>query len=104
MSLKSEIHCPTSQNAKTVTVDDAFEQLVKRELRKIKSEQNKIVITTGGDVSTVVWAQEKLDELQCLVDKIKKEEQEYIRASFDLSGIKCTDSQYTQIVDSSKHL
>ena len=34
MSLKSEIHCPTSGNAKKVTVEDAIERLAKRELRK----------------------------------------------------------------------
>ncbi len=40
----------------------------------MKLEQNNIVITTGDDVSDVVWAQEKLDELQRVVDKIKQEE------------------------------
>lgn len=40
----------------------------------MKLEQNNIVITTGDDVSDVVWTQEKLDELQRVVDKIKQEE------------------------------
>ena len=75
MNLKSEIHCPTSGNAKKVTVEDSMERLARRELRKkMKLEQNKIVITTGDDVSGVVWTQEKLDELQRVVDKIKEEE------------------------------
>ena len=34
MSLKSEMCCPTSGNAKKVTVEDAVERLAKRELRK----------------------------------------------------------------------
>ena len=40
----------------------------------MKLEQYNIVITTGDDVSDVVWTQEKLDELQRVVDKIKQEE------------------------------
>lgn len=94
MPLKSEIHCPTSGNTKKVTVEDSMERLARRELRKkMKLEQNKTVITTGDDVSDVVWTQEKLDELQRVVDKIKEEEQENVKASFELSGIKITDSQ-----------
>lgn len=51
--------------------------LAGREPREnMKLEQNKIIITTGDDVSGVVWTQEKLDELQRVVDKIKQEEQE----------------------------
>jgi hypothetical protein len=58
-----------------VTVEDSMERLARRELRKkMKLEQNNIVITTGDDVSDVVWTQEKLDELQRVVDKIKQEE------------------------------
>ena len=75
MPLKSEIHCPTSGNAKKVTVEDSMERLARRELRKkMKLEQNNIVITTGDDVSDVVWTQEKLDELKRTVDKIREEE------------------------------
>lgn len=36
---------------------------------------DKLIITTGDDVSKVVWTGEKLEELQRVVDKIKKEEQ-----------------------------
>lgn len=70
----------------------------------MKLEQNSIVITTGDDVSDVVWTQEKLDELQRVVDKIKEEEQENVRASFELSGIKITDSQWSQIKSAAEYL
>ena len=104
MPLKSEIHCPTSGNAKKVTVEDSMERLARRELRKkMKLEQNNIVITTGDDVSGVVWTQEKLDELQRVVDKIKQEEQENVRYSFELSGIKVTDSQWNQIKNAAEY-
>ena len=103
MSLKSEIHCPTSGNAKKVTVKDSMERLARRQLRKkMKLEQNKIVITTGDDVSGVVWTQEKLDELQRVVDKI--EQQENVRYSFELSGVKVADSQWSQIKDTAEYL
>lgn len=76
MPLKSEMHCPTSGNAKKVTVEDAQECLARRELRKqLKLEQNNIVITTGDDVSDVTWTEEKLEELQRVIDKIKKSEE-----------------------------
>ena len=69
----------------------------------MKLEQNKIVITTGDDISGVVWTQEKLDELQRVVDKIKQEEQENVRYSFELSGIKVTDSQWNQIKNAAEY-
>ena len=104
MPLKSEIHCPTSGNAKKVTVEDSMERLARRELRKkMKLEQNNIVITTGDDVSDVVWTQEKLDELKRAVDKIKQE-QENVGYSFELSDIKVTDSQWSQIKSSAEYL
>ena len=105
MTLKSEIYCPTSGNAKKVTVEDSMERLARRELRKkMKLEQNNIVITTGDDVSDVVWTQEKLDELQRVIDKIKQEEQENVRYSFELSDIKVTDSQWNQIKSAAEYL
>ena len=70
----------------------------------MKLEQNKTVITTGDDVSDVVWTQEKLDELQRVVDKIKQEEQENVRYSFELSGVKVADSQWSQIKDTAEYL
>lgn len=103
MSLKSEVCCPTSCNAKKVTVEDSLERLVRRELRRnMKLEQNKIVITTGDDVSDVVWTQEKLDELQRVVDKIK--EQENVRYSFELSDVKVVDSQWSQIKNTAQYI
>lgn len=103
MSLKSEVCCPTSCNAKKVTVEDSLERLVRRELRRnMKLEQNKIVITTGDDVSDVVWTQEKLDELQRVVDKIK--EQENVRYSFELSDVKVADSQWSQIKNAAQYI
>ena len=69
----------------------------------MKLEQNKIVITTGDDVSGVVWTQERLDELQRVVDKIKQEEQENVRYSFELSGVKVADSQWSQIKDTAEY-
>lgn len=105
MSLKSEMCCPTSCNAKKVTVEDSMGRLVRRELRKnMKLEQNKIVITTGDDVSGVVWTQEKLDELQRVVDKIKQEEQENVRYSFELSDVKVADSRWSQIKNAAHYL
>ena len=98
------MHCPTSGIVAKVTIESEMDRLAKRELRKqMKSEQNKIVINTGYDVSDVVWTQEKLDELQRVVDKIKQEEQENVRASFELSGIKVADSQYKQIQNAAKY-
>ena len=70
----------------------------------MKLEQNEIAITTGDDVSGVVWTQEKLDELQRVVDKIKQEEQENVRYSFELSGVKVSDSQWSQIKDTADYL
>lgn len=70
----------------------------------MKLEQNKIVITTGDDVSGIVWTQEKLDELQRVVDKIKQEEQENVMYSFELSGVKVSDSQWSQIKDTADYL
>lgn len=94
---------PTSCNAKKVTVEDSMERLVRRGLRKnMKLEQNKIVITTGDDVSDVVWTQEKLDELQRVVDKIK--EQENMRYSFELSDVKVADSQWSQIKNAAQYI
>lgn len=69
----------------------------------MKLEQNKIVITTGDDVSGVVWTQEKLDEIQRVINKIKQEEQENVRQSFELSGIKVTDSQWNQIKNAAEY-
>lgn len=68
----------------------------------MKLEQNKIVITTGDDVSDVVWTQEKLDELQRVVDKIK--EQENVRYSFELSDVKVADSQWSQIKNAAQYI
>lgn len=68
----------------------------------MKLEQNKIVITTGDDVSDVVWTQEKLDELQRVVDKIK--EQENMRYSFELSDVKVADSQWSQIKNAAQYI
>ena len=68
----------------------------------MKLEQNKIVITTGDDVSDVVWTQEKLDELQCVIDKIK--EQENVRYSFELSDVKVADSQWSQIKNAAQYI
>lgn len=70
----------------------------------MKLAQNKIAITTGDYVSGVVWTQEKLDELQRVVDKIKQEEQENVRYSFELSDIKVTDSQWSQIKSAAEYL
>lgn len=70
----------------------------------MKLEQNKSVITTGGDVSDVVWSQEKLDELQRVIDKIKQEEQENVRCSFELSGVRVADPQWSQIKDAAEYL
>ena len=70
----------------------------------MKLEQNKIVITTGDDVSGVVWTQEKLDELQRVVDKIKQEEQENMRYYFELSDVKVADSQWSQIENAAHYL
>ena len=68
----------------------------------MKLEQNKTVITTGDDVSDVVWTQEKLDELQRVVDKIK--EQENVRYSFELSDVKVADSQWSQIKNAAQYI
>lgn len=70
----------------------------------MKQEQNKVFITTGDDVSDVVWTKEKLEELQRIVDKIKEEEKEDIRYSFELSDIKVTDNQWNQIKDVSRRI
>ena len=104
MTLKSEMCCPTSGNAKKVTIEDSMERLARMDLRKnMKLEQNEIAITTGDDVSCVVWTQEKLDELQRVVDKIKQEEQENVRYSFKLSCVKVADSQWSQIKDTAEY-
>lgn len=77
--------------------------LARREPREnMKLGQNKIVITTGDDVSDVVWTQGKLDELQRVVDKIK--EQENVRYSFELSDVKVADSQWSQIKNAAQYL
>ena len=77
--------------------------LAGREPREnMKLEQNKTVITTGDDVSDVVWTQEKLDELQRVVDKIK--EQENVRYSFELSDVKVADSQWSQIKNAAQYI
>lgn len=70
----------------------------------MKLEQNKLVITTGDDVSDVVWTQEKLDELQSVVDKIKQEEQENVIYSFELSDVKVVDSQWSQIKNAAQYI
>ena len=51
------------------------EQIENWEQHQVKSNYPKLVITTGDDVSDVVWTKEKLEELQRFVDKIKQEEQ-----------------------------
>ena len=40
MPLKSDFHCPTSGNAKKVTVEDAIEKLSKRQLRKKMKQED----------------------------------------------------------------
>ncbi len=50
-------------------------QIENWEQHQVVSTHSKLIITTGDDVSDVVWTEEKLEELQRVVDKIKKEEQ-----------------------------
>lgn len=79
--------------------------LAGREPREnMKLEQNKIVITTGDDVSGVVWTQEKLDEIQRVINKIKQEEQENVRHSFELSDVKVADSQWSQVKNAAQYI
>ena len=125
MNLKSEMHCPMSiMRGHKVTVESEKERLDRREQRKTTREfkgkmaqgfvkgaeaMNEVMfeglqITTGDDVSHIVWSEETLAEFQKFIDEIKKEEQESLRDSLELDGIKCTDSQWEQIEDASIHL
>ena len=91
MPLKSEMCCPTSDFAKGVSVERAKEELHKREQRKT-SQKFKEQFTKGFDFVA--------NEM----DKIRFEEQENVRPSFELSGIKVTDSQWKQIKDAAHYL
>lgn len=51
-----------------------------------------------------MWTQEKLDELQRVVDKIKQEEQENMRYSFEFSDVKVADSQWSQIKNAAQYI
>ena len=89
MTLKSEMCCPTSGQDCKVSVERETERLKQREQRKttrefkdamaegFKSvakimEKERLTISTGDYVPPSIWTEEKLEELQKVIDIIKK--------------------------------